>query len=48
MKALLDRAHSVEPLWRISGFLIDDAATEIDSMRQDVLLFKVLIFAKFM
>lgn len=30
MKALLDRAHSVEPGWKVSGFLIDDAATEID------------------
>ncbi|XP_023543629.1 uncharacterized protein LOC111803459 [Cucurbita pepo subsp. pepo] len=30
MKALLDRAHSVEPGWKVSGFLIDDAATETD------------------
>ncbi|XP_062096445.1 uncharacterized protein LOC133802185 [Humulus lupulus] len=33
MKALLDRARSVEPGWKISGFLIDDAATEIDPIR---------------
>lgn len=35
MKSLLDRALSVEPGWRISGFLIDDAAAEIDPIRQD-------------
>ena len=35
MKALLDKARSVEPSWKISGFLIDDAAVEIDPIRQD-------------
>lgn len=34
MKALLDRARGIEPGWKISGFLIDDAATEIDPIRQ--------------
>lgn len=42
MKALLGRAQSVEAGWKISGFLIDDAAAEIDSIRQalftDILL----------
>ncbi|XP_050233779.1 uncharacterized protein LOC126682223 [Mercurialis annua] len=33
MKALLDRASSVEPGYKISGFLIDDAAAEIDPIR---------------
>lgn len=33
MKALLGRASSVEPGWKISGFLIDDAAAEIDPIR---------------
>ncbi|KDP32636.1 hypothetical protein JCGZ_13186 [Jatropha curcas] len=33
MKALLSRASSVEPGWKISGFLIDDAAAEIDPIR---------------
>ncbi|TQD88087.1 hypothetical protein C1H46_026384 [Malus baccata] len=37
MKALLDRARSVEPGWKINGFLIDDAAAEIDPIRQDAL-----------
>jgi hypothetical protein len=36
MKALLGRASSVEPGWKISGFLIDDAAAEIDPIRQDI------------
>ena len=36
MKALLDRASSMEPGWKISGFLIDDAAAEIDPIRQSV------------
>ncbi|KAJ4851512.1 hypothetical protein Tsubulata_011932 [Turnera subulata] len=39
MKALLDRASSAEPGWKISGFMIDDAAAEIDPIRQDVLLY---------
>ncbi|KAJ4715336.1 SWIM zinc finger family protein [Melia azedarach] len=34
MKALLDRARGIEPGWKISGFLIDDAATEIDPIRE--------------
>ncbi|KAI4378810.1 hypothetical protein MLD38_016239 [Melastoma candidum] len=33
MKALIGRAQSVEAGWKISGFLIDDAAAEIDSIR---------------
>ncbi|EOY25229.1 hypothetical protein QUC31_009182 [Theobroma cacao] len=33
MKALLDRARSIEPGWKINGFLIDDAAMEIDPIR---------------
>lgn len=33
MKALLDRVHAVDPGWKINGFLIDDAATEIDPIR---------------
>lgn len=36
MKALLDRALSVEPGWNINGFLVDDAAAEIDPIRQDI------------
>lgn len=35
MKALLGRARSVEPGWKASGFLIDDAAAETDPIRQD-------------
>ncbi|EXB40969.1 hypothetical protein L484_020703 [Morus notabilis] len=38
IKALLDRVRSVEPGWKISGFLVDDAAAEIDPIRQDDLL----------
>uniref|UniRef100_A0A6N2NCH7 MULE transposase domain-containing protein n=1 Tax=Salix viminalis TaxID=40686 RepID=A0A6N2NCH7_SALVM len=38
MKALLGRASSVEPGWKISGFLIDDAAAEIDPIRQGIYL----------
>ncbi|AET02590.2 putative Zinc finger, SWIM-type [Medicago truncatula] len=30
LKALIDRARSVEPGWKVSGFLIDDAAADID------------------
>lgn len=33
MKALHDRARTVEPMWTVSGFLIDDAAAEIDPIR---------------
>ncbi|QHN97458.1 hypothetical protein HN51_045221 [Arachis hypogaea] len=33
LNALIDRAHSVEPGWRVSGFVIDDAAAEIDLLR---------------
>ncbi|KAG6657318.1 hypothetical protein CIPAW_04G082000 [Carya illinoinensis] len=33
MKALFDRARSVEPGWKVSGFLIDDAAAETDPIR---------------
>lgn len=38
LKALIDRARSVEPGWKVSGFLIDDAAADIDLLRQDLLL----------
>ncbi|GLT81564.1 hypothetical protein SLE2022_000090 [Rubroshorea leprosula] len=34
MKALLDRTRGVDQRWEISGFLIDDAATEIDPIRE--------------
>ncbi|KAK4393775.1 hypothetical protein Sango_1848300 [Sesamum angolense] len=34
MKALLDRVHSVDPGWKASGFLIDDAAAEIEPIRE--------------
>lgn len=33
MKALLDRVHSVDPVWKANGFLIDDAAAEIEPIR---------------
>ncbi|KAK9034753.1 hypothetical protein V6N11_050906 [Hibiscus sabdariffa] len=33
MKALLDRARSVDPGWKINGFVIDDASMEIDPIR---------------
>ncbi|PIA45621.1 hypothetical protein AQUCO_01600086v1 [Aquilegia coerulea] len=33
MKALLDRVRSVDSSWRISGFLVDDAAAEFDPIR---------------
>lgn len=38
LKALIDRARSVEPGWKVNGFLIDDAAADIDLLRQDILL----------
>ncbi|THG11839.1 hypothetical protein TEA_000394 [Camellia sinensis var. sinensis] len=38
MKALLDRVHAVDPGWKINGFLIDDAATEIDPIRHEMWL----------
>lgn len=38
MKALLDRVHSVDPVWKANGFLIDDAAAEIEPIRQNALL----------
>lgn len=34
MKALLDRVHLVDPGWKANGFLMDDAATEIDPIRE--------------
>ncbi|MBA0835002.1 hypothetical protein Goarm_007315 [Gossypium armourianum] len=40
MKALLDRARSVDPGWKINGFVIDDAAMEIDPIRQDIFALK--------
>ncbi|XP_057491214.1 LOW QUALITY PROTEIN: uncharacterized protein LOC130776962 [Actinidia eriantha] len=33
MKALLNRVRAVDPGWMINGFLIDDAAAEIDPIR---------------
>ena len=33
MKALLNRVRGVDPGWMINGFLIDDAAAEIDPIR---------------
>ncbi|GAB2300509.1 hypothetical protein Dimus_034552 [Dionaea muscipula] len=33
MKALMDRVHAVDTGWKLSGFLIDDAAAEIDPIR---------------
>lgn len=38
LKALIDRARGVEPGWKVNGFLIDDAAADIDLLRQDFLL----------
>ncbi|CAH9083153.1 unnamed protein product [Cuscuta epithymum] len=34
MKALVGRAHKSDPSWKINGFLIDDAATEIDPIME--------------
>ncbi|XP_075510494.1 uncharacterized protein LOC142546590 [Primulina tabacum] len=34
VKALVDRVHSVDPGWKANGFLIDDAAAEIDPIRE--------------
>ncbi|KAE9617161.1 hypothetical protein Lalb_Chr03g0032501 [Lupinus albus] len=34
LKALIDQARSIEPGWKASGFLIDDAAAEIDLFRE--------------
>ncbi|RHN55204.1 putative Zinc finger, SWIM-type [Medicago truncatula] len=33
LKALIDRARSVEPGWKVGGFFIDDAAADIDLLR---------------
>ncbi|KAG4950073.1 hypothetical protein JHK84_043497 [Glycine max] len=33
LKALIDQARSVEPGWKLNGFLIDDATAEIDLLR---------------
>jgi hypothetical protein len=35
LKALIYRARSVEPGWKVSGFLNVDAAADIDLLRQD-------------
>lgn len=43
MKSLLDRVHSVDPGWKASGFLIDDAAAEIEPIRQNALLVVVFL-----
>uniref|UniRef100_A0A1S3ZVN2 SWIM-type domain-containing protein n=1 Tax=Nicotiana tabacum TaxID=4097 RepID=A0A1S3ZVN2_TOBAC len=34
MKALHDRVRAVDPTWKVNGFLIDDAAAEIDPIRE--------------
>lgn len=34
MKGLADRVRTVDPAWRISGFIIDDPALEIDPIRE--------------
>ncbi|KAM7513830.1 hypothetical protein LguiA_003413 [Lonicera macranthoides] len=34
MKALLGRVRSVDPGWKVNGFLIDDAVAEIDPIRE--------------
>ncbi|CAL5196516.1 unnamed protein product [Lathyrus oleraceus] len=34
LKALIDRARSVEPGWKVNGFLIDDAAADIDLLSE--------------
>ncbi|VFR02651.1 unnamed protein product [Cuscuta campestris] len=34
MKALFARVHSTDPTWKLNGVLIDDAATEIDPIRE--------------
>ncbi|KAL5159414.1 hypothetical protein HKD37_15G043737 [Glycine soja] len=33
LKALIDQTRSVEPGWKLNGFLIDDAIAEIDLLR---------------
>ncbi|GAB4833589.1 hypothetical protein Ancab_031832 [Ancistrocladus abbreviatus] len=33
MKALVDRVHTVDIGWKVYGFLVDDAAAEIDPLR---------------
>ncbi|XP_010255617.1 PREDICTED: uncharacterized protein LOC104596236 [Nelumbo nucifera] len=33
MKSLLDRARTIDSAWKINGFLIDDAAAEVDPIR---------------
>ncbi|KHN10140.1 hypothetical protein glysoja_023721 [Glycine soja] len=35
LKALIDQARSVEPGWKLNGFLIDDATAEIDLLPVD-------------
>lgn len=44
MKALVDRVIAVEPGWKVSGFLIDDAAAEIDPIRHVVITFSSSCF----
>ncbi|KAI3877872.1 hypothetical protein MKX03_000308 [Papaver bracteatum] len=34
MKALVDRARSIDSAWKINGFMIDDAAAEMDPIRE--------------
>lgn len=46
MKALVDRVIAVDPGWKVSGFLIDDAAAEIDPIRQDCYKFTSSCFTK--
>ena len=38
MKALVDRVHTVDLGWKVNAFLVDDAAAEIDPIRQNSLL----------
>ncbi|KAF7834145.1 SWIM zinc finger protein [Senna tora] len=42
LKALIGRACTVEPGWRVSGFLIDDAAADIDLLRHDIFCCPIL------
>lgn len=35
MKALVERARTIDMGWKVSGFMVDDAAAEIDPIRYD-------------
>ncbi|KAL3835693.1 hypothetical protein ACJIZ3_010429 [Penstemon smallii] len=45
IKSLLDRVHLVDSGWKANGFVIDDAAAEIDPIRQIILPFPLEIFS---